>query len=201
MTGATLEGVAARRMPEADEGPDCTLLAGGGDFIKGCVACIFTVAFGSAGAELLGASVGRLMRAVSFLGEAGFATTPDAPGAGGGTAPDGAGRRGMVGLLTSGGGFGGGVRPLKGLERDGGEGGADGRDIGGGVSAPELGSETLEVSFFGATLPASGILIRTVSRFAIGLSLFGGRVMRMVSFLSASSFGSEDGVVGSSAMA
>ena len=201
MTGATLEGLAALRMPDAEEGCCCRLLAcGGADFISGCVCCIFTVAFGSAGAELFGTSVGRLMRAVSFFGDAGFATMPDDPGAGGGITPDGAGFRGIVGLLTIGGGFGGGVRPLMGLESGGGAGGADGRDIGGGVITPEAGRETFDVSFFGATLPTSGMLTRTVSRFATGLSVFDGRVMRIVSFLSGSSFGSADGVGLSSAM-
>ncbi len=199
MTGATLEGVVALRMPEADEGCTTPLAAGGVDFMSGCVCCIFTVAFGNAGAELFGASVGRLMRAVSFFGDAGFATIPDAPGAGGGTTPEGAGFSGMVGLLTNGGGFGGGVRPLMGFESGGGAGGAEGRDIGGGVMTPEAGSETFDVSFFGALLPASGILIRTVSRLATGLSDFGGSVMRIVSFLS-SSFESADEVGFSSAM-
>ena len=83
ITGAMLEGLAALRMPDAEDGCCWTLLACGGcDFISGCVCCIFTVAFGSAGAELFGASVGRLMRAVSFFGEAGLATIPEAPGAG-----------------------------------------------------------------------------------------------------------------------
>jgi hypothetical protein len=126
---------------------------------------------------------------------------PDPPGAAGGTAPDGEGFSGTVGLLAIGGGFGGGVRPLMGLESGGGAGGAEGRDIGGGVMAPEAGRATFEVSFFGALLPASGILIRTVSRLATGLSVFGGSVMRIVSFLSASSFGSADEVGFSSAMA
>ena len=199
---ATLAALGAFRIPDAEDGCDCTLLACGGcDFMSGCVCCIFTVAFGNAGAELFGASVGRLMRAVSFFGEAGFATMPDAPGAGGGTAPDGDGFSGMVGLLTIGGGFGGGVRPLMGLESGGGAGGAEGRDIGGGVMTPDAGRETLDVSFFGAPLPASGMLIRTVSRLATGLSVFDGSVMRIVSFLSASSFGSADEVGFSSAMA
>lgn len=199
---ATLAALGAFRIPDAEDGCACTLLACGGcDFMSGCVCCIFTVALGNAGAELFGASVGRLMRAVSFFGDAGFATMPDPPGAGGGMAPDGEGFSGMVGLLTIGGGFGGGVSPLMGLESGGGAGGAEGRDIGGGVITPDAGRETLDVSFFGALLPASGILIRTVSRLATGLSVFGGSVMRIVSFLSASSFGSADEVGFSSAMA
>ncbi len=200
MTGATLDWLDMVRMPDAVEAC-CTPLAwGGADFISGCVCCIFTVAFGSAGAELFGASVGRLMRAVSFFGEAGFATTPDAPGAGGGMTPEGAGFRGMVGLLTMPGGFGGGVRPLMGLESGGGAGGAEGRLIGGGVITPDAGRETFDVSFFGALLPASGMLIRTVSRLATGLSVFDGRVMRIVSFLSASSLVSAEEMGFSSAM-
>ncbi len=202
MVGAMLAALAAFRMPDAEDGCCCMPLAWGGcDFISGWVCCIFTVAFGSAGAELFGASVGRLMRAVSFFGEAGFATMPEPPGAGGGMTPEGPGFSGMVGLLPSGGGLGGGVRPLTGLESGGGAGGAEGRDMGGGVTIPEAGRDTLEVSFFGVMLPESGMLIRTVSRFATGLSVFDGSVMRMVSFLSDSSFGSVDDVGFSSAMA
>ena len=202
MVGATLAALAAFRIPDAEEGCCCMLLAWGGcDFMSGWVCCIFTVAFGSAGAELFGASVGRLMRAVSFFGEAGLATMPDPPGAGGGRVPDGPGFSGMVGRLENGGGLGGGVMPLPGLESGGGAGGAEGRDIGGGVAIPEEGRDTLEVSFFGVMLPDSGMLIRTVSRFATGLSVLDGSVMRMVSFLSDSSFGSADDVGFSSAMA
>ena len=203
MVGATLAALAAFRIPDAEEGCCCMLLAWGGcDFMSGWVCCIFTVAFGSAGAELFGASVGRLMRAVSFFGEAGFATMPDPPGAGGGMMPDGPGFSGMVGLPESGGGLGGGLMPLAGLESGGGAGGAEGRDIGGGVAIPEVGSSTLEVSFFGVMPPPdSGMLIRTVSRLATGLSVLGGSVMRMVSFLSDSSFGSADDVGFSSDMA
>ena len=202
MVGATLAALAAFRIPDAEEGCCCMLLAWGGcDFMSGWVCCIFTVALGSAGAELFGASVGRLMRAVSFFGEAGLATMPEPPGAGG-MMPEGPGFSGMVGLLASGGGFGGGVRPLMGLESGGGAGGAEGRDIDGGVAMPEVGSATLEVSFFGVMPPPdSGMLIRTVSRLATGLSIFGGSVMRMVSFLSDSSFGSADDVGFSSDMA
>ena len=202
MVGATLAALAAFRIPDAEEGCCCMLLAWGGcDFMSGWVCCIFTVAFGSAGAELFGASVGRLMRAVSFFGEAGLAMRPDPPGAGGGMVPDGTGFSGMVGRLENGGGFGGGVTPLTGLESGGGAGGAEGRDIGGGVTIPDEGRDTLEVSFFGVMLVDSGILIRTVSRFATGLSVFDGSVMRMVSFLSDSSFGSVGDVGFSSDMA
>ena len=87
-----------------------------------------------------------------------------------------------------------------GLESGGGAGGAEGRAIGGGVITPEAGRETFDVSFFGAVPPASGMLIRTVSRFATGLSVFEGRVIRIVSFLSASSVASADEVGFSSAM-
>src|SRR5207249_2351298 len=92
---------------------------GGWLLLSGCVCCIFTVALGSAGPLLLGASLGRLMRAVSFFGETGFAITPEAggggnetelAGGGGGIEPDGGdggpGRSGIVGLLLSDGGFG-----------------------------------------------------------------------------------------------
>ncbi len=177
-------------------------LACGGAFMSGWVACIFTVALGRAGAELFGASVGRLMRAVSFFGDAGFATIPEPTGAaGGGMAPEGAGFSGTVGLLESGGGFGGGVSPLIGFESGGGAGGAEGRVIGGGGTMPEEGRETFEVSFFGELPVDSGMLIRTVSRFATGLSVEEGSVIRIVSFLSDSSFGPA-GVAGfSSAMA
>jgi hypothetical protein len=160
------------------------------------------VAFGSAGAELFGASLGRLMRAVSFFGDAGFATIPDAPGPAGETTPDGAGFSGMVGLPESGGGFGGGVIPLMGLESGGGIGGAEGRDMGGGGTAPDpVGRDTFEVSFFGALPVDSGMLIRTVSRFATGPSVFVGSVIRTVSLLSDSAFGSADAGGVSSAMA
>ena len=106
------------------------LMAGAGDLESGCVCCILTVAFGSAGAPF-GISLGRVMRAVSFLGEAGRtggAVMPDWPGAGGtggrmpdggggGIAPEPAGRagfKGIVGLPVSGGGL-GGVTLLRGF--------------------------------------------------------------------------------------
>ena len=151
-TDAGLE--AAERMPEAS-GWDCTPEAAGSCVLmSGWVCCIFTVAFGRAGAALFGWSLGRLIRAVSFFGEAGLATMPDAPGAAGGCAmPDGgaAGFSGMVGLPESGGGFGGGVAPLSGLESGGGAGGAEGRLIGGGggMMPDPVGRTTLDVSFFG----------------------------------------------------
>jgi hypothetical protein len=112
-------------------------------------------------------------------------------------------------LLTNDGGFGGGVRPLTGLESGGGAGGAegraiggaDGRVIGGGVASPEVGSVTFDVSFFGVMPAVSVRFTRTVSRLATGVSPFGGSVMRIVSFLSGSSLGAADGVGFSSAMA
>jgi len=175
--------------------PDCGgRTPDGCGLVSGCVACIFTVALGSAVAPLFADSLGRLMRAVSFLGEVGLAM---APGAGGCMTPDGgaggAGRSGTVGLPENGGGFGGGVAPLSGRESGGGAGGADGRASGGGGIAPELAIVTLEVSFFGlwigGSVDESGTLTRTVSRLAMGSSDFGGKVIRMVSFLSSSSEG------------
>lgn len=179
-----------------------------GPLAIGWVCAIFTVAFGRAGALLLGASLGRLMRAVSFFGDAGLATTPDGGGATGGGAWSplgGPGLSGTVGLPVSGGGFGGGTELLKGLV-----GGVDGT-IGGGVigggaiSGPvgvafvltgggviaDAGSVILEVSFFGVWprgwLCVPGTLMRTVSRFTAGASPFGGSVIRMVSFFVESS--------------
>jgi hypothetical protein len=206
-----VEGAAARLEAEVVTAviPDCGgRTPEGCVFVSGWVCCIFTVAFGRAGAELFGASLGRLMRAVSFLGDEGLAMTPDAGAAGAGTAPDGgaggAGLSGTVGLPENGGGLGGGDTALTGLESGGGAGGVEGRLIGGGI-APEPGRVTLEVSFLGAGpdswIPLSGTFTRTVSRFAMGSSDFGGNVIRMVSFLSDSSSG---GVVAegfSSAMA
>ncbi len=155
----------------------------------GCVCCIFTVAFGSAGPPLLGASLGRVMRAVSFFGEAGFAMMPEgcAAAAGGGVIPlGGAGRSGTVGLPVSGGGFGGGTALVSGRV-----GGAP-MELGGGGAMPDAGGRVIfEVSFFGIELSGSfwapGTLMRTVSRFAAGRSPFGGSVMRMVSFFVESS--------------
>ncbi len=150
--------------------------------------CILTVAFGSA-AEPFGASLGKLMRAVSFFGEAGRtggAEIPDWPGAGGagGRTPDGgggiaaepaggAGLKGMVGLPVSGGGF-GGVTLLSGLVI-----GAPAGRGGGGV--PESGfvatpdgaigaagadgadgggvSEIFDVSFFGTCPTGAGAAV------------------------------------------
>lgn len=190
---------------------------------SGCVCCIFTVAFGSAP---FAPSAGRVMRAVSFFGAAAFmACTPLAPGAPGGLialaagtpggfAPDGgaAGFIGTVGLPKIG-GFGGGVRPLKG-RADGcgaptalggfGGGGTNGlaaleAGAGGvgaaGASAPGDSDTILVVSFFGV-IPGAGLLpgrlIRTVSRFAVGVSGFAGKVIRIVSALAASSADSEE---------
>ena len=143
-----------------------------GPFWRGCVCCIFTVAFGRAGAALFGGSLGSVIRAVSFFGEAGLATTP--LGAGGGTTPLGAGGaagfKGTVGLPVSGGGFGGGTALLSGLV--GGPLGA-----GGGGTAPLAaavvgGRVIFEVSFFGMELNGwlwlPGTLIRTVSRLTAG---------------------------------
>lgn len=187
------------RVPET--GPRC----------MGWVCCIFTVALGRAGALLFGASLGTLMRAVSFFGCAGLATMPEgaagaATGGGGVLMPlGGPGRSGTVGLPVSGGGFGGGTEPLSGLVA-GAEGGIGGGVIGGGVTpagaddggGAEIpltggtgGSVILEVSFFGVWpkgwLCVPGTLMRTVSRFTAGASPFGGKVMRMVSFFVESS--------------
>ena len=184
------------------------LMFGAGTLVSGCVCCILTVAFGSAGAPF-GESLGRLMRAVSFFGDAGRtggAEMPDWPGAGGagGRTPDGgggiaaepagaAGRKGMVGLPVSGGGF-GGVTLLKGLVigvpagLSGGGGvplsglvavpvGATGIGAGGAMGAEAggvtVGIEIMDVSFFGtcptgAGAAVPGTLIRTVSRFTDG---------------------------------
>lgn len=51
-----------------------------GALLKGWVCCIFTVAFGRAGPPAFADSAGRLMRAVSFFGDAGFETMPEAGG-------------------------------------------------------------------------------------------------------------------------
>ena len=151
--------------------------AGGPLLVSGCVCCILTVALGSAGPLLFGASLGRLMRAVSFFGETGLAITPEEGGAGGGgIMPDGAdggpGFSGMVGLLLSAGGFGGGMLPsFMMLDGAGGAGGPGGLGAGG-VDVPEPGTVTFEVSFFGVWTPDwmvdSGTSMRTVSRFAPG---------------------------------
>jgi len=122
--------------------------------------------------------------------------TPDPPAAGAGATPDaapeGAGLKGTVGLPENGGGLGGSIDPLPGLERGGGAGGVDGRLIGGG-KVPEPGRTTLDVSFLGSGPdscgPASGTFTRTVSRLAMGSSDLGGSVIRMVPFLSDSSSG------------
>ncbi len=204
------------------------LIAGAGTFESGWVCCIFTVAFGSVDA-LFDASLGRLMRAVSFFGDAGRTgceAIPDWPGAGGagGRMPDGgggmaaepagaAGFKGIVGLPVSGGGlggvmllsglvigappgFGGGGAPESGrVATPDGAAGADGgatgeRGAAGGVTDSGIG--IFEVSFFGTWPTAAGAdvpgtLIRTVSLFIEGCSVFGGSVIRMVSFLVESS--------------
>lgn len=139
-------------------------------FWSGWVGCILTVAFGRAGAVLFGGSLGSVMRAVSFFGEAGFDTTP--LGGGGGTTPLGAGGaaglKGTVGFPVNGGGFGGGTALLSGFVT-----GPPGAGAGGGAEMPLLGGKLiLEVSFLGAELSGwlwlPGTLIRTVSRFTAG---------------------------------
>ena len=124
----------------AVSGPDSTCIAGeveiagervmAGDWVSvgeglpmsGCVCCILTVAFGSAGLPGAAPSGGRVMRAVSFFGAAGFSGVV-AAGAGGGcgglgaAAPGvGAGLSGTVARAPpSDGGFGGSCTPLAGL--------------------------------------------------------------------------------------
>ncbi len=187
-TDCAVEASGCERVPEA------------GPLSMGCVCCIFTVAFGNAGALLFGASLGRLMRAVSFFGEAGRAMPDGAVD--GGTAPllGALGRNGTVGRPLSGGGFGGGVALLSGLVAwptggggallSGFVGGPPAGNAGGGVTAL-CGSVIFEVSFFGIELSGwlcvPGTLIRTVSRFTPGASPLGGSVMRMVSFFVESS--------------
>ena len=130
------------------------------------------------------------MRAVSFFGAAAFMAAGSATGAldGGAT-----GLSGTVGRAPSDGGFGGGAPGAIGFDggvpmADGGRGGP-----GGAPADPVVGS--LLVSFFGAVPSGAaglpGTLIRTVSRFTAGCSLFGGSVMRMVSFFVGSSADSE----------
>lgn len=150
--------------------------------LSGIVGCILTVAFGSAGPPALGVSLGRLIRAVSFFGEAGFATMPEPDGE---ASPDGgaggAGFSGTVGLPPSGGGFGGGIEPergfVTGIPGGGGIGGPGGLGAGG-VMIPDAGTLTFDVSFFGAceagVSSESGIETRTVSRFRFGGSDLGG---------------------------
>jgi hypothetical protein len=106
----------------------------------------------------------------------------------GGTAPL-IGRDGGIGAAVCEGGFGGG--------------GMNGRDVSAGASPSAAGAAmpalSLVVSFFGET-PAGGMgvmpllpgrLIRTVSRFAVGVSGLAGSVMRIVSAFAASSADSE----------
>ena len=180
---------------EVTEVTEAGLTPEGAALLKGWVCCIFTVAFGKADPPPLEASGGRLMRAVSFFGEAGFETRPEAAGwampEGG---AGGAGLSGTVGLAPlSGGGFGGGMAPLSGFKEGapgGGMGGPGGRGAGGGT-APEAGKVTFEVSFFGACTagctPDSGMFTRTVSRLATGPSILDGSVIRMVSLFAGSS--------------
>lgn len=133
--------------------------------LSGCVCCILTVAFGSAGPLLFGASLGRVILAVSFFGETGLAITPDGggggaemelAGGGGGIVPEGGdggpGLSGIVGLLVRDGGFGGGIIPVGGFAIDeGGAGGPGGLGGGGGGGVTlEAGMVTFEVSFLGA---------------------------------------------------
>src|SRR5258708_2389240 len=69
-----------------------------GPLASGWVGCILTVALGRAGA-IFGGSLGSVIRAVSFFGEAGLARTGAAGATAAGTAPlGGAGRSGTVGL-------------------------------------------------------------------------------------------------------
>src|SRR6478752_3578490 len=75
--------------------------AGAGLLTRGCVCCIFTVAFGSEGFAAL--SEGRVMRAVSFFGCAGFGA--EGAGAPGAPAAAGVGFNGTVGRGTPVGGF------------------------------------------------------------------------------------------------
>jgi hypothetical protein len=137
------------------------------------------------------------------------------------TPPDGggAGFSGIVGRAPSEGGFGGGVDPAIGRTEGGGTPGADGGGLGaggggtnglggvvaggGGPPSPAAAAPAVVVSFvvsfFGATpggaagLP--GTLIRTVSLFWTGCSLFGGKVIRIVSLFVTSS-GDSDGAGG-----
>lgn len=138
------------------------------------------------------------MRAVSFLGDAARCVI--------GSVTTAAGLSGTVGRAPSAGGFGGSVAPPIGLTAAlgmpgglGAEGGGTkGRAPGAGVD-PAPGS--FVVSFFGNTPPGAtglpGTLIRTVSRFIAGWSLFGGSVMRMVSlFVTSSRFWVSEGAGG-----
>lgn len=103
----------------AREPPLCVTVAPGWR-TSGCVCCILIVALGIPGFPPSG---GRVMRAVSFFGEAGFwvtgSTSGAAPGAGGleiaETGAAGAGLSGTDGFGPSDGGFGGGMVPLTGL--------------------------------------------------------------------------------------
>ena len=176
---------------------------------RGWVCCILTVALGKEGFDP--PSGGRVMRAVSFFGWAAFMVTGSATPILGDAD---AGFNGTVGRAPSDGGFGGGAPPgapsapggliAGALIPEGGFGGpggmgAAGRESppggAGGAAPPVVGS--LLVSFFGAVPSGAaglpGTLMRTVSRFTAGWSLFGGSVMRIVSFFVASSDGSDAG--------
>ena len=175
---------------------------GEGLLMSGCVCCIFTVAFGIAG--LLGAapSGGRVMRAVSFFGAAGFSGVV-AAGAGGGcgglgaAAPGvGAGLSGTVARAPpSDGGFGGSCTPLAGLAGGKGmpawEGGRGGGGSGG--LAPNDGAtgEGASVGVAGGdvgTAPSKrGISIRAVSLAAAGA---GGVRLAGITIFVVSFFGS-----------
>ena len=167
------------------------VIADCGREVSGWVCCILTVALGSAGR--VAPSGGSVIRAVSFFGAAALVTPGSAPA---GIDGAGVGFRGTVGRAPSDGGFGGVVPGVMGFAGgapmpDGGRGGQGG----GGATGLEPVVGSLLVSFFGAVPSGAtgfpGTLMRTVSRFTAGVSPFGGSVMRIVSFLFGSSFGSE----------
>lgn len=170
-----------------------------------------TVGFGAPGAAAPGGFGGG--GAAALPGGFGGGTAPLIGGFGGGAAPASGGLGGGVAPLNGGfgapgaagadgGGFGAGGGGTKGFAPAGGAegGGADGGGAAGagGVATPApVGS--FVVSFFGAVPPSGappgeglpGTLIRTVSRFTAGCSLFGGSVIRMVSLFVTSSDDSE----------
>jgi hypothetical protein len=114
----------------------CVVTGAPGCFTNGCVVTILMVALGN---PVLLPSGGKVIRAVSFFGEAALCVTSSGGGLAGlvaGTAGAtglatlvgaAAGLSGMVGLAPSEGGLGGGLIPLKGLtpepKDDGGLGG------------------------------------------------------------------------------
>src|SRR4051812_18599803 len=137
-----------------------------------------------------------------FKGTVGWEPTPGARG--GAPAMGFAGMPGTEGALGTPGGRGGAGAEPGALGGPGGRGGAGAEGAegilgrpgagGGATGAGGVGPPTaiLVVSFFGVT-PEEGTgrpgrLIRTVSRLATGCSCLGGRVIRMVSALEASSF-------------